>query len=99
MHFIRTILATLAATTGCQSMPKPAPGTTPPPDYIEVGTVAAASASDTKRAFARAHIPAYTDGHEYPTYHILVPPEYRDQATALLRDLRNRPLPYLVTPN
>ena len=61
-------------------------------ECVEIGTVTPHGVWGTKRALARAGIPAYTDGSQYPLpYRILVPPEYRDRAVAVLREVDQRP--------
>jgi hypothetical protein len=90
------VIACITANGGCvSSTPRPRTELTPD-ECVQVGTVAAASVWNTKKAFAGSGIPAYTDGTAYPEYRILVPPEYEAQAIALLRDLKKRPYPYLV---
>jgi len=80
-----------AALVGCQHTP---PGTAQldPAQCVEVGTVHPHGVSRTKQALARAGIPAFTDGSQYPLpYRILVPPEYRERAVAVLRELDQQP--------
>lgn len=64
-----------------------------PEQCFEVGTVTAHGVWNTKQALARAGIPADTDGSQYPLpYRILVPPEFRERAVAVLREIEQRPL-------
>jgi len=64
-----------------------------PAQCVEVGTVDPHGVWATKKALARAGIPACTGGSNYPlTYRILVPPEYRERAIAVLRQVEQRPL-------
>src|SRR5256885_15257449 len=85
--FCITILS--AALLGCQHTP-PVTTQLPPEQCVEVGTVTAHGVWNTKKALARAGVPAYTDGAQYPSYRILVPPEYRDRAVAVLRKIEQR---------
>lgn len=62
-------------------------------NLVEIGTVTAHGVHATKKALARAGVQAYTDGSEYPLpYRILVPPEYRDRAVAVLKQIEENPL-------
>jgi hypothetical protein len=79
------------ALAGCQHTPTATTQLTPE-KCVEVGTVTPHGVWSTKKALARAGIPAYTDGSQYPSpYRILVPPEFRDRAVALLREIEKRP--------
>ena len=94
MHRLRIILVAVGvvAFVGCQHTP---PGTAQldPAKCVEVGTVTPHGVWSTKHALARAGIPALTDGSQYPLpYRILVPPEYRQRAVAVLREVEQRPL-------
>jgi hypothetical protein len=93
MHRVRIIfLIWVAVLVGCEHTP-PVTTELTPAQCIEVGTVTAHGVSSTKKALARAGIPAYTDGSQYPLpYRILVPPEYRERAVAVLREVEQRPL-------
>ena len=86
--FCITILA--AVLLGCQHT-SPVATQLSPEQCIEVGTVTAHGVWNTKKALARAGVPAYTDGAHYPSYRILVPPEYRNRAIAVLREIEQRP--------
>src|SRR5687768_14728826 len=93
MHrgFIIVVLVVSATVAGCQHTP-PVTTQLTPAECVEIGTVTAHGVWDTKKALARAGIPAYTDGSQYPSpYRILVPPEYRDRAVAVLREIEQRP--------
>jgi hypothetical protein len=86
------ILFALAALVGCEHTPS---GTTKLDhmNYVEVGTVTPHGVWGTKKALAQAGIPAYTDGSRYPdSYRILVPPEYRERAVVVLKQIEQNPL-------
>ena len=69
-----------------------------PANCVDVGSVDANGVWATKKAFARAAIPCYTDGKGYPDYRILVPQEYRTQARdALLKLEQRRWSPYAIS--
>jgi hypothetical protein len=89
-----------AALVGCQHT-LPVTSQLPPEQCIEVGTVTAHSVWNTKKALARAGVPAHTDGAQYPSYRILVPPQFRDRAVAVLREIDQRPtsIGYGITHN
>jgi hypothetical protein len=90
-EFMNRILFILVAlfSVGCQHTSTPTTRLAPE-QCVEVGTVMAHGVWETKKALARAGIPAYTDGSEYPSYRILVPPEYRESAVAVLRRIEQR---------
>ena len=75
----------------CQSTTSPT--TQLQPEHcVQVGTVTPHGAWNTKKQLARAGIPAYTDGSQYPLpYRILVPPDYRQRAVSVLRDIDQQP--------
>jgi hypothetical protein len=91
MHGLTIIILSAGLFVGCQNAPSPSTKLQAE-QCVEVGTVTAHGVWSTKKQLARAGIPAYTDGSQYPLpYRILVPPSFRQRAVAVLRDIEQRP--------
>jgi hypothetical protein len=92
MHgLIIIIILSAGLVVGCQNAPSPTTQLQPE-QCVEVGTVTAHGVWSTKKQLARAGIPAYTVGSQYPLpYRILVPPSFRQRAMTVLRDIEQRP--------
>lgn len=63
-----------------------------PAHYVEAGNVTPHGAWAIKKELSNAGIAAYTDGTGYPSpYRILVAPEQRKRASALIEEIKSRP--------
>jgi hypothetical protein len=63
-----------------------------PANYVEAGTVTPHGVWTTKRELSKAGIIAYSDGSQYPLpYRILVAPENKDHAAAIISEIKKRP--------
>lgn len=64
-----------------------------PAEYVEAGTVTPHGVWTIKKELSKAGIAAYTDGSQYPLpYRVLVAPADKDRASAIISEIKNRPL-------
>lgn len=64
-----------------------------PANYIEAGTVTPHGVWTIKKELSEAGIIAYSDGSQYPLpYRILVAPENKDRASAIISEIKKRSL-------